>query len=122
MIGRICDCVIDMSILERLFANTNHIDTDTNTDSETQKSTGLPTRIDTAYIHTVMKTFAGDACPICITKFHILEINNKTLAATMPCKHLFCHACIEKYVNNRSMTQVPCPLCRDILEELYINK
>jgi hypothetical protein len=118
--------VVNMSILAALFthANANHIDTDTDTDidTENQPSIGILTRIDPAYVHTAMKTFAGDTCPICMTKLHILEINKKTLAAITPCKHLFCHICIEEYVNNHSMAQVPCPLCRDIVEELYINK
>lgn len=110
--------IINMSILTTLFTNTNHIDTE----PHNQKSTGIPTWIDNSYVHTATKTFAGDACPICMIKFHILEINNNTLAATTPCKHLFCHTCIDKYINNHSMAQVPCPLCRDIVEELYINK
>ena len=112
--------LINMSILTALFTSTNHTDSDT--DSDNHFSTEIPTRIDPTYVHTAMKTFAGDACPICMTNFHILEINKKTLAAITPCKHLFCHICIEEYVNNHSMLQVPCPLCRDIVEELYINK
>ena len=113
--------VINMSILAALFAHTNHLESDNENQTHTG-STGISTRIDTTYVDTSIKSFAGDACPICMTKFHILEINKKTLAAITPCKHLFCHTCIEEYVNNHSMAQVPCPLCRDIVEELYINK
>ena len=106
---------INLSILASLFTNTNP-------SHDTQVYTGIPIHIKPAYVHTATKTFAGDSCPICMTRFHILEICNKTLAVTNPCNHLFCHACIDKYVNNHALVQAPCPLCRAVVEELYITK
>ena len=112
--------LINMSLISEIFANRNHNDTE----HDNQLTTEIPTRIDNTYVDTAMKTFAGDACSICITKFHILEIKKKTLAVTTPCSHLFCHACIEEYLNNHYLAQpqAPCPLCRHVVEELCINK
>jgi hypothetical protein len=106
--------------LPSLFANTEN-GTDSDADYKPEP-TGIPIRIDPARVRAAAKTFAGDACPICIGKFHLLEINSKSLAVTDPCNHLFCHACIDEYVNDHPFSQAPCPLCRTIVDELYISK
>jgi hypothetical protein len=112
--------MINIMRLSSLFTNT---DNDTGSDTDYNPITaGIPTRIDPARVRTAAKTFAGDACPICIGKFNILEINSKSLAVTDPCNHLFCHACIDEYVNDHPFSQAPCPLCRTIVDELYISK
>jgi hypothetical protein len=109
-----------MRLSSSLFTNT---DNGTIPDADyTPIATGIPTHIDPARVRTAVKTFAGDACPICIGKFHLLEINSKSLAVTEPCNHLFCHACIDEYVNDHANAQAPCPLCRTIVDELYISK
>ena len=109
-----------MRVSSSLFTNT---DNGTIPDADyTPIATGIPTHIDPARVRTAVKTFAGDACPICIGKFHLLEINSKSLAVTEPCNHLFCHACIDEYVNDHANAQAPCPLCRTIVDELYISK
>jgi hypothetical protein len=106
--------------LPSLFANTEN-GTDSDADYKPEP-TGIPIRIDPARVRAAAKTFAGETCPICIGKFHLLEINSKPLAVTDPCNHLFCHACIDEYVNDHPFAQAPCPLCRTIVDELYISK
>ena len=105
-----------------LFANTdNDMDSDAADDYKPVPA-GIPTVIEPARVRAAAKTFAGETCPICIGKFHLLEIKSKTLAVTDPCNHLFCHACIDEYVNDHPFAQVHCPLCRTVVEELYISK
>ena len=112
--------VINMSLLSTLLENTNNSIIHTKHDDDTCE--GIITHVDPEYVQKAIKTFMSDTCPICMITFPILELNNNTLAATTPCKHLFCHSCINKYINNHSMAPVPCPICRDAVEELHVNK
>lgn len=115
--------LVNMSLLSTLVNNhTHHNHDNDDDDNDDDTYAGILTHVDPEYVQTSIQTFVSDACPICMVTFPILELNKNTLAATTPCKHLFCHACIDKYINNHSMAQVPCPICRDIVEELYINK
>ena len=83
---------------------------------------GIPTCVDPLRIQTSVKLFAGDSCPICINKLYILELINETLAVTHPCNHIFCHTCIDKHVNEHSFAKPPCPMCREVVEQIYLSK
>jgi len=116
--------LVNMSLapsLPSLVNNHTHHDDDNDHDDDNTYA-GILTHIDPEYVQTSIKTFMSDTCPICMVTFPILELKDNTLAATTPCKHLFCHSCIDKYIDNHSMTQVPCPICRVIVEKLYVNK
>ncbi|KAK1584909.1 uncharacterized protein LY79DRAFT_559752 [Colletotrichum navitas] len=47
-------------------------------------------------------------CPVCLDDFAA-----GTVAARLPCGHVFCSACIEHWVSNHAFT---CPMCRFNLE------
>ncbi|EFQ30190.1 uncharacterized protein GLRG_05334 [Colletotrichum graminicola M1.001] len=47
-------------------------------------------------------------CPVCLDDFA-----TGTVAARLPCDHVFCSACIEHWVSNHTFT---CPMCRFNLE------
>lgn len=107
--------LINMSIFNPIFRNND-------TSNDDIIPSGIPTHIDPSRIRGATKLFAGDSCPICMNKFHLLEINEKPLAVTEPCNHLFCHPCIDNHVNNNTRAQPPCPICREVVVELYISK
>jgi hypothetical protein len=82
----------------------------------------IPTCVDPSRIQTSIKLFAGDSCPICINKLYILELLKETIAITEPCNHIFCHTCINKHVNEHSLAKPPCPMCREVVEQIYLSK
>jgi hypothetical protein len=57
---------------------------------------------------------AADICPVCFIELHAAES-----IRTTPCKHDFCSACLEAYVETcQSYAALNCPLCRGKLHPL----
>jgi Ring finger domain len=65
-----------------------------------------------------------DECSICLELLNKRaegDTRNYRELAKTQCKHFFHHFCLEQYLNNKNISEQPCPVCRKAtLEEYYI--
>lgn len=63
-------------------------------------------------------TFDLQQCPICLDTVN----DNTTIKMGITnCNHAFCNTCIQQWINKANVCCVACPMCRNIVNTIYIE-